>query len=110
MTLPESVERVVKKVLGRDGYLEQDQRKNIFDFSSSAADSSIAGDELPENIRPVIEKITHYPYKVIDRDIEQLKSLGFSEDQIYEMTVATALGAGAGRLSLTRRLIKESQQ
>ena len=114
MHLPKSVEKVVSKILGRDGHLEQEQRRRIFGFSASAADPTIETEgtqaELPENIKPIIEKITYHPYKVIDRDIEQLRSCGLSEDQIFEMTVSAAIGAGAGRLSLTRRLIKESQQ
>lgn len=114
MSLPPSVQRVINKVLGRDGHLDQRQRLGAFRYSESCADLGTGEDEPPLEIDPqlevFIEKITTYPYKVVDRDIEHIKSLGFSEDQIFEMTVAVALGAGSGRLSLTRRLIKESQQ
>lgn len=36
--------------------------------------------------------------KVTDRDIEELKEAGFSEDEIFEQTVSVAVAAGLERL------------
>jgi alkylhydroperoxidase family enzyme len=35
---------------------------------------------------------------VTDADVEALKAAGFSEDEIFEQTVATAVAAGLERL------------
>jgi alkylhydroperoxidase family enzyme len=39
-----------------------------------------------------------HAYKVTDRDVHSLKDTGFSEDEIFEQTVSTAVAAGLERL------------
>jgi alkylhydroperoxidase family enzyme len=39
-----------------------------------------------------------HAYKVTDRDVQALKDTGFSEDEIFEQTVSTAVAAGLERL------------
>lgn len=109
MKLPPSVEKVLKTVLGPDGASKPGLRNDLFRAASHAADK--AGEQVapPPELQPFVEKLIHTPYKLLDRDIENLRSEGFSEDQIFELTLATALGSGVGRLALTRRLIEESQ-
>jgi len=44
-----------------------------------------------------VQKVTQSAYKVTDQDIETLLDAGYSEDQIFELTVSAALGAGLAR-------------
>jgi hypothetical protein len=37
-------------------------------------------------------------YTVTDADVQELKAAGLSEDEIFELTVSTAVGVGLGRL------------
>lgn len=53
---------------------------------------------IPMALRPYLNKVGRYAYKVTDRDIETLKTLGYSEEAIFELTVSAAVGAGLGRL------------
>lgn len=57
-----------------------------------------AEDALPAIVRPYVEKVARYAYKVTDEDIQALQQAGYSEDAIFEITVSAALGAGMGRL------------
>jgi alkylhydroperoxidase family enzyme len=52
----------------------------------------------PAEMRTYLEKVRRNAYKVTDRDVEELKAAGFSEDQIFEQTVATAVAAGLERI------------
>jgi alkylhydroperoxidase family enzyme len=52
----------------------------------------------PPEFATYLEKVRLHAYKVTDRDIEQLKAAGFSEDEIFEQTVAAAVAAGLERL------------
>ena len=52
----------------------------------------------PPEMQPYLEKVRLHAYKVTDRDVEQLKAAGFSEDEIFEHTVSTAVAAGLERL------------
>lgn len=47
-------------------------------------------------------------YKVTDSDIAGLKAAGFGEEEIFEVTVATALGAALDRLAAGLRAVGES--
>ncbi|HET9227949.1 MAG TPA: hypothetical protein VFR31_14840 [Thermoanaerobaculia bacterium] len=55
-------------------------------------------DEAPPALRSYLEKVAHHAYRITDEDVEALKRAGLSEDQIFEATVAAAVGAGRKRL------------
>jgi hypothetical protein len=54
--------------------------------------------EAPAELGLYLEKVRLHAYKVVDRDVQQLKADGFSEDEIFEHTVSVAVEAGLGRL------------
>jgi hypothetical protein len=39
-----------------------------------------------------------HSYRVTDNDVAQLLAAGFSEDELYELTICAAFGAGVARL------------
>jgi hypothetical protein len=45
-----------------------------------------------------VEKVRRHAYRVVDADLDALRAAGWSEQAIFELTVATALGAGLHRL------------
>ena len=55
-------------------------------------------DEVPANLRSYVEKVTRHAYRVTDADVDELKRTGYSEDAIFEITAAAALGAAVMRL------------
>jgi alkylhydroperoxidase family enzyme len=55
-------------------------------------------DEIPANLRSYVEKVTRHAYRVTDADVDELKRAGYSEDAIFEITAAAALGAAVMRL------------
>ena len=52
----------------------------------------------PPELQPYLDKVRRHAYTVTDRDVEELKRAGFSEDEIFEHTVAAAVTAGLERL------------
>ena len=52
---------------------------------------------VPDDLAAYIEKVRLHAYKVTEADVEALKAAGYSEDQLYEITIAAALGAGMRR-------------
>jgi alkylhydroperoxidase family enzyme len=46
-----------------------------------------------------VEKVARHAYKVTDADVDGLREAGYSEDAIFEVTLAAALGAAHARLS-----------
>ena len=81
-------------------YLEE-LRRAVME-SSGATDRGLraaaaGGTDLPADLAPVIAKIRAHAYKVTDEDIEALKRAGRSEDEIFELTCAAALGVSLHR-------------
>jgi len=52
----------------------------------------------PPAMAPYLEKVRARAYAVTDADVEALIAAGFSQDEIFEHTVATAIGEGLRRL------------
>ena len=52
----------------------------------------------PGEMDAYLAKVRDRAYTVVDRDVEELKAAGFSEDAIFEQTVAVAIAEGLSRL------------
>jgi len=61
---------------------------------ASCAERRLAFDNagLGEPMRTLIGKVAHHPYNVTDADIAAARASGHSEDQIFEMVIAAAIG------------------
>ena len=57
-----------------------------------------ARDGVPESIRYYVDKVASHAYKVTDRDVAALQAAGLSDDDVFEITVAAAVGAAMHRL------------
>jgi alkylhydroperoxidase family enzyme len=54
--------------------------------------------DVPEALQAYVDKVARHAYQVTDRDLDDLKQAGYSEDAIFEITLSAALGAGRSRL------------
>ena len=52
----------------------------------------------PPEFTAYLDKVRNEAYKVTDADVQALKDAGFSDDEIFEQTVAAAVAAGLHRL------------
>jgi len=52
----------------------------------------------PPEFAAYLDKVRNEAYKVTDADVQALKDAGFSDDEIFEQTVAAAVAAGLHRL------------
>jgi alkylhydroperoxidase family enzyme len=65
------------------------------------------GEGIPTDAAGYVEKVRRHAFKVTDGDVDALRSAGYSEDQIFEMTAAAAYGAAASRLAAGLRAMAE---
>ena len=63
----------------------------------SALRRDVALGRAPRELAPLVEKIRDHAYRVTDADIDALRSR-YTEDQLFELIVAAALGAADHRL------------
>jgi alkylhydroperoxidase family enzyme len=59
----------------------------------------------PAEMAPYLDKVRDRAYAVVDRDIEALLEAGFTEDAIFEQTVAVAIAEGLRRLDVANEVI-----
>jgi len=76
-----------RRLLDRPGELDPAARR-----------AAAEGDPVPENLSAFVEKVRRHAYKVKDEEVRGLLDAGWSEDQVFELTVATAYGAARRRL------------
>ena len=82
----EVMEALRVAVLDAPGELDRDARRAI-----------LLGDG-PPGLQPYLQQVRRHAYRVVDRDVEALQEAGWSEDALFEATVATAVGEGLRRL------------
>ena len=56
------------------------------------------GADLPPELVHYVDTVRRHAYKVTDEDVQALLDAGYSEDQVFELTVAAAYGAARDRL------------
>jgi hypothetical protein len=83
---PETLQLLVQRVLDNRGALDPALRRHV------------ANGDPPEEARDYVSKVRGRAYTVTEGDVATLLTCGYTEDQVFEMTVAAALGAGLTRL------------
>jgi alkylhydroperoxidase family enzyme len=76
---------------------------------TTAADlrQAVASGEAPEALRGLVEKIRLHAYRVTDEELAALRDR-YTEDQLFEVVVAAALGAADARLRAATRALEEA--
>jgi hypothetical protein len=65
-----------------------------------------SGGQLPDPIGPYAEMVRDRSYRITDSDLDQLTAARQSDDAIFEITVAAAVGAALQRLTAGMRAIR----
>jgi hypothetical protein len=68
---------------------------------------ALARGEAPADLATLVEKIRARAYTVTDRDIDTLRDR-YTDDQLFEIIVATAFGAARERLAAARKVLEEA--
>jgi hypothetical protein len=87
----ESIDRFAGAILETPGDADLELRAAVEAFAAGHQA------ELPEHLRAYVEKVAARAYTVTDADVDGLRDAGYSEDAIFELTLAAALGAARAR-------------
>ena len=100
----EAIERVAEAILETSGDASGELRRAVAAYAG--------GDEvsIPEELRLYVDKVARNAYKVTDEDVDRLREAGYSEDAIFELTLAAALGASQARLNAGLRALASSTE
>jgi len=93
------VERLQQTVLSGRGSTETALRRAVEARAAAAGGRpGEAAGAIPPELAGFVDKVIQHAWQVTDEDVARLKSAGYSEDAIFELAVAAALGAAMGRL------------
>jgi alkylhydroperoxidase family enzyme len=68
------------------------------------------GGPVPEPLASYVDTVRRHAYRTTEQDIAGLRAAGYSEDQIFEATVAAAFGAARARLRAGLDAISSAQE
>ena len=74
-------ELLVNRILHGSGRAPADQRARAFDDA-----------ELPEPLRPLLDKVATKSAQVTDADFAMAMEAGFTDDQLFELVICAAVG------------------
>lgn len=80
-------ERLVSAVLAAPGETPGDLRR-----------AAIHNRAVPAPLAAYVDKVARHAYRVTDADVAALQQAGHSDDTLFEITVAAAVGAALHRL------------
>ena len=91
------IDAIRRDVLSSDGVTERAHRARV-----------LAGDS-PRDLTAYLDKVRHASHRITDEDVAAMRGAGFSEDAIFELTVAAALGVALERHAAARIALEESR-
>jgi alkylhydroperoxidase family enzyme len=96
--LSQVFERLRRQVVDGPGELAADVRHAAY-----------SGGALPDPAAAAyVDKVRRHAYKIVDADVSALVDAGWSEEAIFELTAATALGAAMLRVQRAQQALTEA--
>jgi alkylhydroperoxidase family enzyme len=62
--------------------------------------------QVPPEAEDYVATVRQHAYRVTDAQVEALRASGLTEDEVFELTVAAAVGAGLDRLDAGLRAMQ----
>ncbi len=87
---------MVERVLHGSGTTSGDARRAAFDNAV-----------VPEDVRPLIDKVARNAWKVTDEDVASVRQHR-DDDEIFELVIAAALGQATRQLDAARAALDEA--
>jgi len=109
MNLAEEIDELRRLVTEGDATTPATLRRAAAEHARFLAGLGPPGAPLPPEWLKYVEKIALHAYKVTDDDVAALRSAGHSEDAIFEVTVAAAVGASVARAETGLRLLHDGE-
>ncbi|MEX1127115.1 MAG: hypothetical protein WEB50_00975 [Vicinamibacterales bacterium] len=107
--LPEDVTHLVRRVLtSPSAHSSSEVRRAIYDHVAALTRNEPPSAAVPPTAEPYLRKVALNAYKVLDREVDAMRSAGSTTDDIFEMTVAAALGAGVTRMEIALAALEET--
>jgi hypothetical protein len=95
---PPKLQKAVEALLTYPAVCPPSLRQAVEAHAARLAGGIRDAQEIPADLAVYIDKVSLHAYKVTDQDIDRLRAAGYSEDEIFEITLCASLGASLARL------------
>ena len=102
MLIPSRLQKALESLLGSPGETDPALRRALLQRARTGIG------EVAEPLQAFAGKIASQPWTVTDEDFLRQRAAGYSEDQIFEVVLASALGAGLQRFDAGLRALKDA--
>lgn len=109
--LPDNVQKVRTALLEKPGHTSTELRSAVEGAAaamSGRTDNAARSDAVPDDLASYIAKIARFAYKITDEDVEDLLQAGYSEDELFELTLSAAFGASVARMESGLRALTQA--
>jgi alkylhydroperoxidase family enzyme len=96
---------LINGVLTAEGSTSREQRQAIIEASRAFTLEQPDHVSLNEPLRGYVEQVALRSHSIRDGDIERVRHAGHTDDALFEVTVAAAVGAGMARLDRVLALL-----
>jgi alkylhydroperoxidase family enzyme len=103
---PLKVQTAVEALLNKPATCLPELRQAVEAYAAGLSGSANAAPELPANLVDYVRKVALNAYTTTDEDVARLREAGYSEDQIFEITLCASVGAGLGRFERGLAVLK----
>jgi alkylhydroperoxidase family enzyme len=97
--VPPRVVKTKHALLNQPGSTEPALRQAVLTRAEQLAERAPSPEPIPAELTAYLDQVVVDAERTTDSQIQGLKDNGYSEDQIFELTLCAALGAGLARLS-----------
>ncbi len=92
-------QRLKESILGPQGKTDAALRRAVEARAGELAGGPPAdAAAIPEDLRQYVDAVALHAYRITDEDVQALRRAGYSEDDVFEISAAAAVGAGMARL------------
>lgn len=105
----QQIENLIDSVLSGPGHADTALRHAVAARASELSGGGRAEQTLPNPLGAWVDKVAQHAYKTLDREVEELKHR-YSEDEIFELTIAAATGAAHTRFERALAAITGERQ
>jgi len=105
----EYASRVSRSVLDAPGATSREFRLAVQQRTIPPTAPPAVPEALQSLVAAYVDKVSRHAYRVTDEDVAALKAEGYSEDAIFEITVAAAVAAGLYRMKRGLALLDEER-
>ena len=107
MSAPPAADDVVQSVLGSGGVTDAVTRLTALQHGGAVATGDGNYDSLSElgSAAGVVDKVARHAYRITDEDVEAARAGGWTDHELFDVVVASAVGAGVTRRALGRAAV-----